>query len=221
MPNVFPVKHVRLLRWSHGWIIWSLLKTTFTFLTQCEKYSTWFNLGELACMNLLIRDYSKRQPVSWINTEIPTVTVVTWILFLVNHIQSLCVRLSACRSSDSRARPSACPVRLACCISLRRSTDRHACPSACPIWLACRITLRRSTDRHARPSACPVQLACRISLRRSTDRLARPSSCPIWLACRVSLCHSADWLHAIYVFLLLTYGFSHSHETLTLTLLLQ
>jgi len=82
---------VRLLRWSHGRIIWSLLKATFTFLTQCEIYYSimhlsWFHLGELACTDLLFRDYSKRQLVSQINTEIPTITVLTWILFLFNHI---------------------------------------------------------------------------------------------------------------------------------------
>jgi len=36
---------------------------------------SWFNLGELACTNLLVRDYSKRQLVSWINTEIPSVNM--------------------------------------------------------------------------------------------------------------------------------------------------
>ena len=35
-------------------------------------HSLWFNPGKLACMNLLIQDYSKCQLVSWINAEIPS-----------------------------------------------------------------------------------------------------------------------------------------------------
>ncbi len=84
-----------------------------------------------------------------------------------------CAPFSACRSSARRARPSACPVRSVCHISLRCSSDRHARPSACPVRLVCRISLRHSSDRHARPSACPVRSVCRVSLCRSADWRSR------------------------------------------------
>jgi hypothetical protein len=119
-----------------------------------------------------------------------------------------------------RAHPSACPVRLVCRISLCRSSDRLACPSACPIQWVCCISLCRFSDRHACPYACPVRSFCHISLRRSSDRHAHPYACPVRLVCRIHFVAPLIGIHAIYMFLLLTYAFSGSHETLTLSLLL-
>ena len=122
-----------------------------------------------------------------------------------------------------RAHPSACPVRLVCRISLCRFADRLACPSACPIqWVFC-ILLCRFSDIHAWcPSACPVRvrLFCLISLHCSSGRHAHPSACPVRSVCHLSLCRSPDWQsHHVHV-LAADFAFSHSHETLTLPLLL-
>ena len=122
-----------------------------------------------------------------------------------------------------RAHPSACPVRLVCRISLCRSADRLACPSACPIqWVFC-ISLCRFSDRHAWcPSACPVRVRsfCLISLHCSSGRHAHPSACPVRSVCRISLCRSPDWQSRHVHVLAADFAFSHSHETLTLPLLL-
>ncbi len=89
-------------------------------------------------------------------------------------------------------------------LSLRWQT----CESLCMPHLqaVCRISLHRFSDRHACSSACPVGFACRISLRTP---LHAPSD---WSA----VFHFVSPLigvRAIYMFLLLTYAFSHSHET--------
>jgi hypothetical protein len=118
------------------------------------------------------------------------------------------------------AHPSACPVRLVCRISLCRSADRLACPSACLIQWVCCISLCRFSDRHACPSACPVRLFCRISLIAPLADMHTLLHAP---SDRSAVFHFVAPLigsHAMYMLLLLTYAVSHSHETLTLPLLL-
>jgi len=126
------------------------------------------------------------------------------------------VPFSACCSSDRRACPSACPVQLVCRISLCHSTDRHARPSACPVQSVCRFLLRHFSDRHTCPSACPsIRSVCRSHFIAPLTDLRTPLHAPSY---RSAVFHLIG-IHAIYMFLRLTYAFSHSHETLMLLLL--
>jgi hypothetical protein len=61
------------------------------------------------------------------------------------------------------------PIRLVCRIPLCRSSDRHARPSACPIRSDCRISLRLSSYwylRHSRVLAADIRL---FSCSRDVD----------------------------------------------------
>jgi hypothetical protein len=130
-----------------------------------------------------------------------------------------CAPFSACCSSDRHARPSACPVQLLCCISLSYSADRHAHPSACPVQSVCRFLLRRFSDRHTCPSACPVRSVCRSHFVAPLTDMHTPLHAPSDWSAVFHFVAPLIGIHTIYIFLLLTYTFSHFQETLTLPLL--
>ena len=101
------------------------------------------------------------------------------------------------------------------------SNDRHVHPSACPVWLVCRISLRCSADRLARPSACAPSNGSAVFhfVSPLTDMRTPLHALSDWSAVFHFIPPLID-VHTICVFLLLSYAFSHSHETFTLPLLL-
>ncbi len=194
----FPIKHVLLLRWCHGWIIWSLLKVTFTFLTQCENIT-----GSYTCRDSTLASLHVRISLfeTTVNVNLYLGSTLISLQWQLSHESfsswitpiSWCARLFACHSSDKRANPCAWIVQSVCRVSLCCSSDRHLHPSVGPIRSVCCVSQCCSSDRHAHLSSCSVWLVCRISLCHSSDRPACPSACPVRLVCRISLRCSADW----------------------------
>ena len=116
-------------------------------------------------------------------------------------------------------RPFACPVQLVCRISLRHSADRHAHPSGCPVQSVCHFLLRCFSDRHICPSACLVRSVCRSHFIAPLTDMRTPLHAPSDRSAVFHFVTPLIGVHTIYMFLLLTYAFSHSRETLALPLL--